>query len=143
MDKPKISLNELIHEGATVCFDWVAYLNETPPDLSFGLHKELWEPDKFQKIQKYFIDAVNYINFNKLDSDEFGYDFQDKFFENKHYLTLSLFGNKIEEMFFADMDASEVQNQFKDEDFYYGLEEIKLALDFAAKKLETITKENK
>ena len=41
MDKPKISLSELIHEGATVCFDWVSHFNETSPDLSFGLDKEL------------------------------------------------------------------------------------------------------
>jgi len=41
MDKPKISLSELIHEGATAFFDWVVYLNETSPNLSFGLDKEL------------------------------------------------------------------------------------------------------
>ena len=41
MNKPKVSLSKLIQEGATVCFDWVAYLTETSPDLSFGLDKEL------------------------------------------------------------------------------------------------------
>lgn len=140
MEKPKLPLNELIHEGATVCFDWVDYLDETPPDLTFGLNQDLWEKDKFEEVQKYHIDAVNYIKLNNLKSDDFGYDFKEEYLENKHYLILSFFGNKIDEIIFSEMSESQIQKRFSGEDFYYNLEDINLALDFTIKKLETITK---
>lgn len=135
MKKSKLSLNELIHEGATVCFDWLDYLEESPPDLTFGLEQEFWNQDEFKRIQKLHLEAVDYIQDNKINGDQFDFDFKEEYLQNNHYLTLSIFGNKIEEIFFSNMDDSDIEHKFEEEDFYYNLEDIRVALDYAIKKL--------
>lgn len=146
MKKPKLPLNEIIHEGAMVCFDWVDYMNETPPDYTFGLDEMMWEEtgtlDMFEELQKMHKDAVKYIKDHKMDADDFDNDFQEKYLNNRQYLTLSILGNKIEHLLFSQMTDEQIRDSFVDSDIYYTLEELEEALEFAEDKLASLASEN-
>lgn len=146
MEKPKLPLNEILHEGAMVCFDWVSYMDEIPPDYTFGLEESLWEEtntlDMFKELQKQHKDAVKYIRDHKMDSDDFDNEFQKKYLNNKQYLTLSIFGNKIEHLLFSQMTTEQIMDSFMDNDYYYTLEELEQAIEFAQDKLDNLGSEN-
>jgi len=143
MGKSKLPLKEIVHEGATACFDWMDYLNEEPPDYSFGFDESLWEKDnkldEFKELQKYHIDAIEYIKTHEMDSREFDFEFQEEYLKNKHYLFLSILGNKIEYILFSQMTPKQLTNHFEGDDSYYTLENIKEAIEFVQKKLEGIS----
>ena|SRR5690554_5780267 len=140
MKKSKLTLNELIHDGAMYCFDWIGYLTEDPPDFSFGFDESLWkksgEYEKFKELQKYHIDAVEYISKYKIKEDEFEFEFQEQYLNNKHYLALSIFGNKVEYFLFSHMTPKQIESRFADDESYYTLNDLKEAIEFAKNKLQ-------
>lgn len=120
----KATLEEIIHEGAGECFDHLGYL---PADPTFGWSKN---NPVFSQLVELSKKIVEYIGDHKIHRESFGGTFKKELLSNRHYVILSILGNKVEYLLLKGMSEADLNNYFEGSDEYHTADDIREALEF-------------
>lgn len=114
----------IIHGGVLACFD---PHDEEPDANTYGWSKDIKHLNEIVALTR---EILSYIAKYKLSKSSFEKEFREDLLDNKHYLKLSILGNKIEYLCLKDKTERELNEYFKGFDEYYTAQDVKRVIDF-------------
>ncbi len=126
----KTPMEEIIHGGALECYEFYEDHLDDPKDENFG-----WEGE-YAELIELTRRIVEYIKENGLEETEYPEEYDESLLEDKHYVNLSILGNKIELIILSGKTEEELEAYFEGDEDYYTTKDVEAAIKFLEGKLK-------